>query len=246
MGGAPVAEALVADLAYFYGHAVARPPVFRLSGGGTDAGIADASRGVTDAALVTRALAAGDPPGLVLTPLAISAVCLVTNRVNAVPGLSPAQLQDIVAGRITTWGQVAGSPRTDAIVPVSEPPSVGAGRVFQDVFVDDATPESWAPVTVLTGAQERDYLEQTPAGFGYVDLALAGSLHVIPYAGVACDRATVRAGTYPARRPIGIVTRGRPRGALAAFLRWATTSATARRVVVTRYIAPAVTTRPGS
>jgi ABC-type phosphate transport system substrate-binding protein len=91
-------------------------------------------------------------------------------------------------------------------------------------------------VTLLTTAQARDYIEQDAAAFGYVDLALTRSLHVVAYQGVGCARATVRSGAYPARRPLGVVTRGRPRGALRRFLRWARTSRVARRVIATRYI----------
>jgi phosphate transport system substrate-binding protein len=91
-------------------------------------------------------------------------------------------------------------------------------------------------VTLLTTSQVRDYVEQDPAAFGYVDLALTGPLHVIAYEGVGCTRRTIRSGLYPARRPLGVVTRGRPRGALRRFLHWARTSRTARRVIATRYI----------
>ena len=67
---------------------------------------------------MSRALAADDPRGLRLTPLAISGVCLVSNRANPVPGLTRAQIQDLVAARVTHWSQIPGSPRRDAIVPV--------------------------------------------------------------------------------------------------------------------------------
>jgi phosphate transport system substrate-binding protein len=236
LSGEPVTQALVADLAYFYGHAVRHVPRFSLTGGGTDAGIADTVRGIADGALVSRALAPDDPRGLVLTRLALSGVCLVSNRANPVPGVTRAELQDLVAARLVNWSQVPGSSRTDAIVPVTLPTTVGAGRAFVDVFVDVATPVAWQPVTLLTNTQERDYIEQTPAAFGYVDLALTGGLHVVRYEGVGCTRATIRSGRYPARRPLGIVTRGRPRGALRRFLHWARTSRTARRVIAAHYI----------
>ena len=236
MSGEQVTEALVADLAYFYRHAVPHPPRFELSGGGTGAGIADAQRGVTDAGLASRALTAGDPRGLVLTRLAISGVCLVSNRANAVPELTRAQLQDIVAARVTRWSQIPGAARSDAIVPVVLDDTMGAARVFESVFIDFETPIAWQPVTLITGAQERDYIEGTPAAFGYVDLALKGPLHVIPHQGVGCTRRTVQTGRYAARRPLGVVTRGRPGGALRRFLRWTRTSRTARRVIATRYV----------
>jgi phosphate transport system substrate-binding protein len=236
MTGAPVAQALIADLAYFYRHAVRHPPRFALSGGGTGVGIADAQRGLSDAGMVTRGLIPGDPRDLVLTRLALSGVCLVSNRANRVPNLTRAQIQDIVAARVTSWSQIPGATLTEPIVPVSEDLTKGAAQVFQSVFVDVDTPVAWQPVMLLSGAQVRDYVEQTPAALGYVDLALTGPLHAIRYQGVACTRRTVKSGRYPARRPIGVVTRGRPHGALRRFLRWARTSRTARRVIATRYI----------
>jgi phosphate transport system substrate-binding protein len=236
MSGEQVTEDLVADLAYFYRHHVRHPPRFELAGGGTSAGIADTVRGVTDGALVSRPLERDDPRGLVLTPLAVSGLCLVTNKANPVAGLSRAQLQDIVAGRVTSWSQVPGSPRTDAIVPIDLGLTTGAGRVFQSVFVDPSTPIAWRALSFLTTEQARDYIAQTPAAFGYVDLSFTRQVHVVAWQGVGCRRATIASGAYPARRPLGVVTRGRPRGALKRFLRWTRTSRIARRVIATRYL----------
>jgi phosphate transport system substrate-binding protein len=235
MSGSSVAEALVADLAYFYRHQEPHTPRFSLTGGGTGTGLADAARGVVDAGLVSRNLIAGDPHGLVLTPLALSGVCLITNRANPVPDIAFGTIQDIVAGRVTSWAQVPGSPRTDAIVPGTLD-TAGARDVFNSVFVSIATPQLYAPRTFATAAQLRDFVEQTPAAFGYADLALTAPVHRLTYQGVACSRRTIRLGTYPAQRPLGVVTRGRPRGALARFLRWTATSRTARRVVTARYV----------
>jgi phosphate transport system substrate-binding protein len=237
MSGSPVAEAVVADLAYFYGHAVTGAPRFSLAGGDTDTGIADAARGVVDAGMVSRNLGPGDPPGLVLTPLALSGICLFTNSANPVPNLTRAQMQDILAGRITSWAQVPGSARTDAIVSATLSPTVGGRAVFESVFVDLTTPEVYSPRTFATDDQLRDFVEQTPAAWGFADLALTRPVHRVSYNGVPCDRTTIRLGTYPGQRPLGVVTRGRPRGALARFLRWAARSRTARRVITSRYIA---------
>ena len=236
MSGSSVAGALVADLAYFYRHEVRRPARFSLVGGGTGTGIADAARGVVDAGLVSRNLIPGDPPGLVLSPLALSGVCLVTNRANPVPNLTFPQIQDIVAGRVTSWAQVPGSTRMDAIVPATLDLTAGARQVFESVFVDLSTPELYAPRTFATAAQIRDFVEQTPGAFGYADLGLTAPVHRVGYQGVPCTRTTVRLGTYPGQRPLGVVTRGRPRGALARFLRWAAHSRSARRVISSRYV----------
>jgi phosphate transport system substrate-binding protein len=236
MSGAGISRSLVADLAYFYGHAVRNPPRFSLVASSTNAGIADVTRGIVQGAMVSRNLGATDPTGLVLSPFALSGVCLVTNRSNPVPGITRAQIQDVVAGRVTNWSQVPGSTRTDAIVPVTLDPSTGTRQVFESVFVDIGTPVAYVPRTFDTSPQERDFIEATPAALGYVDLASAGTLHTLAYQGVACTRQTIRSAAYPAQRPLGVVTRGKPRGALKRFLRWVATSRKARQVIATRYI----------
>jgi phosphate transport system substrate-binding protein len=229
---------IVADLAYFYGRAVRSAPRFTIVGGGTATGIADAARGIVDAGMVSRALDATDPPGLVVTPIALSGVCLVTNRANPVPGVTRALVQDLVAGRIETWAQVPGSPRTDAVVGVALDRVTGARTVFESAFVDGDTPLANTPRTFLTAAQVRAYVEATPGAWGYVDVAYTAGLHVMRYDGVACGRATIRSGAYPGRRPLGLVTRGRPHGPVARFLRWIATSRKARQVIATRYLNP--------
>ena len=236
LSGQQITQVLVADLAYFYRHERRRTPRFELAGGGTGAGIAHAARGITDGAMVSRDLEPGDPPGLVLTRLARSGVCLVTHHTNPVPSISRALLQDIVAGRVTSWTQVPGSARTDAIVPVALDPGTGAAHVFEQVFVDDDTPFAWRPVTLLLSLNARNFVEQTPAAFAYLDFAFTRPVHAIPYQGVPCARTTIRNGSYPATRPIGVVTVGRPKGELRRFLRWVRTSRVARRVISTRYV----------
>jgi len=236
ISGSVVVQPLVADLAYFYRHAVRDPPRFVITGGVTATGISDAERGAANAGMVARGLVPGDPRDLVLTRLALSGLCLVSNRANPVPALTRSQIQDIVAARITQWSQVPGSTRAGPIVAVGLPPSTGSAQVFEADFVDVATPTAYRSLTLPTDLDVRDYVAQTPDAFGYVDLALTGPLHVIAYDGVGCTRNTIRTGTYPARRSLGVVTRGRPRGALARFLRWARTSRTARRVIASRYV----------
>ena len=237
MSGQQITQAVVADLAYFYRHAVRRPPRFELTPGGTAGGLADLARGITAAALVSRELEPDDPPGLRLHRLAWSGVCLASHNTNPVRGMSRELLQDIVAGRVTSWSQVPDSTRSDPIRPVALDRGTGAARVFEEVFLDPATPVAWQPVTLLLSIQARDYVEATPAAFAYMDLAATGPVHAIPYEGHPCTRATVRDGSYPARRPLGIATKGRPKPALRRFLRWIRTSRTARRVLNSRYVA---------
>jgi phosphate transport system substrate-binding protein len=237
MSGASPAQIVVADLAFFYRREHDDAPRFSLVGGGTGTGIADAARGIVDAGLSGRALTRDDPTGLRFTPLARSGICLVTHPSNRVPNLTRAQLQPLVSGATASWAQVPGAQRQDAIARVQFDVTSAARNVFLSTFVDLATP--LAPATTFTAsAHVRDHVSATPAAFGYVDLEFAQALHAVPYEGVPCTRATVADGSYPARRTLGFVTRGRPRGALARFLRWVKRDATARWVIRTRYVVP--------
>jgi phosphate transport system substrate-binding protein len=222
---------VVADLAFYYRRSVAHPPRFVLAGGGTQTAISDAARGIVDIGLAGRALEPGDPAGLVFKPFAISGVCLVTNASNPIPGLTHAQVQDLVAGRLTSWTQIPGSARTDAFIPVAPVQGTGERTVFEEVLVDPATPQLYQPRTFQSIPQVREALLTLPAGWGYVDLADTRGLHVVPLDGVPCSRATVASGAYPARRPLGFVTRGKPRGAAARFIRWARHDRLAQRVI---------------
>jgi phosphate transport system substrate-binding protein len=237
MSGASPAQAVVADLAFFYRREHPRAPRFSIVGGGTGVGIADAARGIVDAGLSGRELTPADPRGLRFTPLARSGICMVTHPSNRVPNLTRAQIQALVSGATASWAEVPGAQRDDAITRVAFDPTSAARSVFLSTFVDETTPI--APATTFTAsAQVRDFVAATPSAIAYVDLEFARALHAVPYQGVPCNRATVSAGVYPARRTLGFVTRGRPKGALARFLRWVRTDATARRVIRTRYLLP--------
>ncbi len=237
LSGSTTTRPLIADLAYFYRREARKPPRFSIVGGGSAAGVADTARGIVDAGMTSRDLQAADPQGLVFTPIAYSGLCLASSPSNPVASLSRAQLQDIVAARTTSWAQLPGAPRTDAIVPVGYDLSAAAHGLFLSIFVDAATPLDYRPRVFPTAAQVRLFIQSTPAAVGYLDLAFTDGVHTVPFDGVPCTRQTIRSGAYPGRRPLGLMTRGRPRGEVARFLRWIARDATARRVIQTRYVA---------
>ena len=236
VSGSTTARPLVADLAFFFRQEVKRPPRFQIVGGGSEAGVSDVSRGVVDVAMVSRPRAPDDPRALVFTPFAASAICLVTNRGTRLPGLDRAQLQALVGGTVTDWSQLAGAGVAGPVVPAALAPGTAAVTVFLATFVDPATELRYAPRSFSTALQMQAFVRATPGAWGYVDLAYTRGLHVVPFEGVPCSRATVADGRYPGRRDLALVTRGAPSRPAARFLRWMCTSRTARRVIATRYV----------
>ena len=237
LSGTAVTQALVADLAYFYRHATDDPPRFSLLGGGANTGVADAARGVVDAGMLARDLGPDDPQDLVFTPIALSGLCMITNRSNPVPDFSRALIQQIFTGQVTNWTQVTGSTRTDAIVPAGVILSSAASVYWASVFLDAGTRITYTPRRFTSTAQTREFVAATPAAWSYADLIETSGVHTASYQGVPCTAATIRDGTYLPRRPLGIVTRGKPRGEIKRFLRWIATSTKAQQVIATRYIA---------
>ena len=239
LSGSTSAGVVVADLAYFYRREARNPPRFSLVGGGTDTGAADAARGIVDAGLMSRALGADDPAGLVFTPFALSGVCLVTNTANPLPNLTRAQIQDLVAGRLTSWSELPGSTRGDALAAAALDVTTGARSVFLSVFVDVETPLAYRPRTFNTAAQVRNFVACHAGRLGL----RRPRLHA-----AACTPCRSKASRAPARPSCPAPTRGaarwassragNPRGALARFLRWIATDSTARRVISTRYVVP--------
>jgi phosphate transport system substrate-binding protein len=236
VAGSPTAAPLVADLAYFYRRATPTAPAITILASGTDAAVADVSRGLTDLGLASRDRSADDPSGLVFTPFARSGLCLVTNNANKVPNLTRAQIAQLVDGQATDWSQVAGATVTGPITPAGLVPGTGGDAVFLDRFVDLTTPILARPRTFATARQIRDFVAATPGAWGDVDLAFATGVHRVPYEGVACTRATIVDGSYHGAYDLAFMTRGTPRGAVARFLRWVRTSPTARRVIAVRRV----------
>lgn len=229
---------LVADLAYFYRRHASRPPRIELRGGGSEIGAADALRRIVSIGMVSRDREPGDPRTLVFTPIAYSGVCLVTNRANPLPGLTRAQLQDLVAARVTRWEELPGAAPLGEIDAAGLAVGTGARSTFLGTFVDDGTPVAYRPRSFTTARAVRAHVLATPNAWGYVDVAFTGGLHVVPFEGVPCSRDAILSGAYPARRGLHLVTRGRPRGEAGRFIRWVRTSSLARRVIATRYLVP--------
>lgn len=235
ISGSPTAVPLVADLAYYFRHAVKDPPAVSIVAGGSEAGIFDVARNVTDIGLVTRARAATDPPTVRFAPFARSAVCLVTNKANPVPDFNQAQVAKLVDGAPRRWADVTGV--GDApVIGASLAAGNGGDAVFLASFVDLTTPVTYAPRSFNTPSQLAAFIESTPNAWGYVDLAFARRLHAVPFEGVPCTRSAVVSGRYRGTYDLAFVTPTPVKRAAARFIRWVRTSAVARRAITRRFV----------
>ncbi|MCU0314017.1 MAG: substrate-binding domain-containing protein, partial [Solirubrobacteraceae bacterium] len=213
LAGAPALQPLLADLIWFYRQEARRAPGFALRGGGTTDGLREVRRGLVQIGLADRPLGAGDPEGLRATRIASGGACLVTNPANPVPGVSRAQVVDLLDERVPLWSALPGAPAPG--VPEFATEAARGFAAFAAVRTPLAGPpspdrevaRSFSSATLL-----RQWIAAGPARYGFAGLRFTTGLHVVPVDGVTCSRATVANGTYPLARPLALVTRGAPRG----------------------------------
>jgi phosphate binding protein len=156
-------------------------------------------------------------------------IAVIVHPDNPLVGLSVDQVARIYTGEVTRWSELGG--RDAPIKRYSRPDYSGTHQFFRDKVLrrgDSHGDEEFAAGTAWI-EESRALVERVaadPDAIGYVGLGWVGAgvraLRLAPGEGasVAPSPATVRDGTYPVYRPLLVYTRGRPVGAVAAFLRF--------------------------
>ena len=208
-----------------------------VTGGGSGTGIAALFNGTADLANASRALnpdeeAAAQAAGFeaVQTPVALDAIAVVVNPANPVDRLTIPQLADIYSGRITNWRDVGGEDRP--IVLLSRESNSGTYMYFLEQVVRQGSSDCedlFSANALLMPSSEgiSSEVRQNPNVIGYDGLGYVtpdqkvvavstgpGSPYVVPSAETVVD------GSYPIARPLYMVTRGEPAGAVADYLAW--------------------------
>ncbi len=236
IGGSQTVGALVADLIYYYRHATPGTARFNIVAGSSAIGIADAYRGVVSIGLAARDRRGSDPPGVVFTRMAGSAVCVATNARNELRNITGAQLREIVAGALTSWSQLPASGITGPLSIAAEPAFEGTQDAFDEAFLSPDVARAYRARYLPSAALVRQAIAHRRSAIGWLDLAHTAGLNVPSVDGIPCTLASVRSRRYPARHGLSFVTRGQPKGAAARFIRWVRTSGVARRVIAGRYV----------
>lgn len=225
-------------LAWAEAYAKRRPEVrVSVTGGGSGTGIAALFNGTVDIANASRALteeekATARQMGFeaVEEVVALDAIAVVVHPSNPVDALTIPQLSDIFTGRITNWREVGGEDRP--IVLVSRESNSGTYAYFLERVVRQGRPDSqdlFSPNALLMPSSEgiSNEVRQNPNAIGYDGLGyVTPDQKVIRVAmapgapAVAPSPETVKDGTYPIARPLYMVTRGKPTGAVAEYLEW--------------------------
>jgi phosphate transport system substrate-binding protein len=215
-----------------------------VDGGGSGKGIKAVANGDVQIGMSSRALDSGELENGHLVPhkIGMDGVVFLVNTANSVVNLTRQQIQDIYAGKITNWSAVGG--QNAPIVLYTLNSHHGTNEVFLNYFGLEAMESGAGPAMSATHRKRGDKpwsqvashviddhqqvlaaVQANPDGIGYASIGLAmaavlNGAHGRPLdlGGVSPMVAFVETGEYPFSRPLLIVTRGEPKGAVLKFL----------------------------
>jgi phosphate transport system substrate-binding protein len=230
----PLAQKLA--VAYLKKRGVKGKVGFRLSAGGSDVGINDVARGRVSIGNSSRDPQPADPGGLVFNKVARDAICVVTHPSNRIANISQETVQAIFSGRVRSWDDVPGSSASGSIDLVVRTAASGTQDAFQNIFMGlDLRVSTSASVKSSNGLQAQA-IKSNRNAIGYASFSFTRGLHSIPYRGVACTLRNAKSGQYLGARNFWMVTRGAPKGASKAWIRWIRNSSAARRIISTSWV----------
>ncbi len=190
-----------------------------VQGGGSSVGIKSAGEGTVDVGAASREVRASELesyPDLRVFVIARDGIAVVVHPDVPVEGLTVEQVRAIFAGQITNWKEVGGDDRP--IIVVAREEGSGTRGAFEELVMGGTRITGGAVLQASNGAV-RTTVSTTPDAIGFLSFGYLGD-GVKPLAvdGVAPTEANAADGRYPLVRPLNLLTKGEPQGAVKAWL----------------------------
>lgn len=199
-------------------------------------GINDAAKGRVTVGNSSRDPKPSDPGGLVFNKIARDALCITTHKDNPLANISQETIQAIFSGRVKRWSQVPGARVSGTIRLVSHTAASGTQDAFQNIFLGQTPREPGGIERAASNGLQAKAVSSDPQAIGYASFNFTKGLHDVPYKGVRCNLRNAKSGQYGGTRNFFMVTRGAPRGATKAWIRWIRNSSKARSVISTNWV----------
>jgi len=191
-----------------------------VQGGGSGTGLTQVSQGAAE--IGTSDIFAEEKDGIDATQLTDHQICVVgiaavVNPAITIDNLTKQQLVDIFTGKTTNWKSVGGPDQK--IVLVNRPKASGTRAIFKKYALGGA--EEAAGIEEDSSGTVRKIIKETPGAIGYLALSyLDGSVRAVNLDGVAPTKENITAGKYLVFGYEHCYTKGKPSGAVAAFLEY--------------------------
>jgi phosphate transport system substrate-binding protein len=196
-----------------------------VSGGGSFVGIAQAASGAAD--MGDSDVVAPGNSGLVDHKVAVVGFAVAAHPSAGVENLSPAQIRDIFAGRVSNWKQVGG--KDQQIVIINRPRTSGTRAVFTATIMGNDKISENSGLTEDSSGTVVSTVATTPGAVTYVSLSYTKDkpVTVVKINGVAPGADTIRTGKYPIWSYEHIYTKGKAKPEVESFINYITANAAA-------------------
>ena len=187
-----------------------------VAGGGSGAGINDASAGTSNIGLSSRDLTADELK--VLTPFVVGqdGIAIIVHPSNTVSNLTKEQAQKIFLGEIKNWNEVGGA-NAPIFVQTRETGSGTRSTLEEMLLSKEPVVETATPATSSALIKQAVAAQANAIGYdsiGFVD----STVKAVSLDSVAANASSVKSGKYLMGRDLFAVTKGRPSGASAMFI----------------------------
>jgi len=179
--------------------------------GGSSRGISDATRGLVDIGMASRALTPEEQENLSPHTIAWDGIAPIVHRDNPVTELSDSQIRGIYTGEISNWS-VLGGPDAEIVV-VNKAEGRSTLKLFLHYF-DLKNSEIAADVVIGDNQQGIKTVAGNPYAIGYVSIGTAefeasegAAIRLLPMGGVEASTASVSSGRFPLSRPLNLLVR---------------------------------------
>lgn len=193
--------------------------------GGSSRGLADASQGLADIGMVSRALKVSEAEELKGFVVARDGIGIIVHTDNPVTEMSDLQIVQIYNGEIENWQGVGGKDAAIAVVNKAE------GRSTLELFLKYfklENAEIEADTVIGDNQQGIKTVAGNPNAIAYVSIGSAEyeiergvPIKLLPVGGVVASTETVKDGSFPLSRSLTLVAKGEPTGLTQEFLEFA-------------------------
>ncbi len=182
--------------------------------GGSTRGIVDTHDGLNSAGMASRDLSPEEQEGLAIYTIAYDGVSMIVHADNPIEGLTSDQVREIYTKKIGAWDALGGNTGEIHVINKAE------GRGTLEVFLEHFGLENnqiKADAVVGDNAQGVRLVAGDPQAIGYVSIGEALSskergvpIKLLAQDGVEPNPETVADGSYPVRRTLNLLFRGKP------------------------------------
>lgn len=218
---------------------------FVIGGGGSSHGVKSAGNGDVSIGQCSRNLKEKEKKqwkDLVAYKIGLDGVAIIVNKKNPISKITKQQVQDIYSGRITNWEELGGSDAPVFLISKEEGRStldlflkyfeleakeIGKGRAAIMVHRKKGANEFSRVKAKLIGPNKEAIaaISTKKNGIAYVSVGTAqevaakgGRIKLLELDGVPATIENVASESYPFRRPLNLVTKGKAKGVVKEFI----------------------------